>query len=68
MDNNENKPEGVKFLQVNDIQKMMGVSRASAYALVKQKGFPRITVGKRIIIPFDLFNEWIVKNALSGRY
>jgi len=65
MDNNENKPEGIKFLQVNDIQKMMGISKASAYALVKEKGFPRIEVGNRIVIPFDLFNEWIVKSATS---
>ena len=67
MNNNENKTEGIKFLQVNDIQKMMGISKASAYALVKKKGFPRIDVGNRIVIPFDLFNEWIIKNALPGR-
>ena len=64
----EDSPEGIRFLQVSDIQRIMGVSRASAYALVKQKGFPRISVGSRIVIPFDLFNEWIAKTAASGRY
>ena len=66
MDNYENKTEGIKFLQVNDIQKMMGISKASAYALVKKKGFPHIDVGNRIVIPFDLFNEWVVKTATPG--
>ena len=57
----------VSFFQVGDIQGMMGISRASAYALVKQKGFPRIRVGNRIVIPCDLFNEWVAKAAMSGR-
>jgi predicted DNA-binding transcriptional regulator AlpA len=58
---------GVTFLQVSDIQKMMGISRASAYALVKRNGFPKITVGNRIIIPCNLFNEWVVKTAKTRR-
>ena len=56
----------VSFLQVGDIQKLMGISRGNAYALVKQKGFPHIHVGNRIVIPTDLFNNWIIKNALPG--
>jgi hypothetical protein len=60
---NENDGQKITFLQVSDIQKMMGISRANAYALVKQKGFPHIVVGTRIVIPFDLFNEWILKKA-----
>jgi len=62
-DQEENK---IPFLQVGDIQKLMGISRANAYALVKQKGFPHIHVGNRIVIPTDLFNNWIIKNALRG--
>lgn len=55
------------FYQVDDIQKMMGISRASAYSLVNQKGFPRIRIGNRIVIPCDLFNEWVIKTATVGR-
>jgi hypothetical protein len=58
---------GITFLQVSDIQKMMGISRASAYVLVKRKGFPSISVGNRIIIPLNLFNDWVNKTAASGR-
>jgi hypothetical protein len=58
---------GISFLQVTDIQKMMGISRASAYALVKKKGFPHIFVGNRIVIPCDLFREWVNSTAVGKR-
>ena len=61
----DDNDRGITFLQVPDIQKMMGISRASAYALVKSKGFPHIIVGNRIVIPFDLFNKWVEESALS---
>ena len=67
---NESVEGGVQqasFLQVEDVQKLLGISRASAYSLVKQKGFPHIRVGNRIVIPHDLFNEWVTKTAMSGR-
>jgi excisionase family DNA binding protein len=47
---------------------MMGISRTSAYALVKRKEFPHIFVGNRIVIPSDLFNEWVSKTAMDRRY
>jgi excisionase family DNA binding protein len=47
-------PADVSFYTVEEIQKLMGIGKASAYALVKKKNFPSITVGKRIIIPADL--------------
>jgi len=64
----ETAERGIGFYQVTDIQKMMGVSRASAYALVKNtKGFPHIMVGNRIVIPADLFKDWVVNTAFSRR-
>ena len=55
------------FFQVDDIREMLGISRASAYELTKKKGFPCIKVGSRLVIPADLFNEWVVKTAVKGR-
>ena len=51
------------FYTVNDIQKLMGIGRNKAYNLVNQNGFPAILVGNRIIIPANLFNEWIINKA-----
>ena len=58
---------GKTFFQVDDIRKMMGVSKATAYALVKRKDFPCIKVGNRLVIPSNLFDEWVAKTATSGR-
>ncbi len=53
------------FYRVEDIQRMMGISRASAYDLTRSKGFPSIRVGARIIIPADLFQRWVEAQAQS---
>ncbi|QIZ07628.1 helix-turn-helix domain-containing protein [Priestia megaterium] len=45
-------------LRVEDLQKILRLSRASAYELTKQKGFPSIRVGRRILIPRDAFFKW----------
>ena len=63
----EDSGREASFFQVDDVRKMLGISRASAYSLVNQKGFPRIRIGNRIVIPCDLFNEWVTKAATSGR-
>jgi len=51
------------FYSVNDIQKLMRIGRNAAYNLVNEKGFPAIYVGNRIVIPADLFNEWVNNKA-----
>jgi predicted DNA-binding transcriptional regulator AlpA len=67
MTNENTMPQVPSFICVGDLQKLMGISRASAYALVKKNGFPSISVGNRIVIPADLFNDWVNKTAASGR-
>ena len=57
----DNTPRG--FLRVEDVQRRLGIGRNSAYILVNSKGFPRIHVGSRIIIPADLFERWIDQQA-----
>ena len=36
-----------------------GISRAAAYELVRSKGFPRMKIGTRILVPRDKFLAWI---------
>lgn len=47
------------MLRVEDVQNVLGVSRATAFNLVKTRGFPSIRCGRRIIIPRDKFLAWI---------
>ena len=51
------------FYTVDDIQGLLGIGRNSAYKLVNKKDFPSISVGNRIVIPIDHFNDWINKKA-----
>lgn len=54
-------------LNALDVAEALGISRAAAYELVRAKGFPRMNVGKRILIPKDAFLEWIKEQTeVSG--
>ena len=51
------------MLSVPQLSKALGISRAGAYALVKQKDFPSLTIGGRILIPKDKLIAWINENV-----
>jgi len=46
-------------LKVKDAAKILGVGLSAMYALSKSEGFPRINIGKKILIPRDAFEEWV---------
>ena len=50
-------------LTAPEVGEVLGISRASAYELVCSDGFPRMKVGKRILIPRDKFIQWIDENT-----
>lgn len=54
------------FYSVEDVQRLLGIGRNTAYKLASEKGFPSIYVGNRIIIPTDLFQNWIAEQAARG--
>ena len=48
------------FLTVLDLANLLGVSRASAYELVRQENFPKLKIVQgRTIIPRDRLLEWL---------
>ena len=51
------------MMSVQDIAEVLGISKSSAYVLVKEKGFPKIKIGARVGIPRDKFLEWIDKKT-----
>ena len=56
------------FMTVMDVAALLGVSRASAYELVKEKGFPKLNVVHgRIIVPRDRLFEWLDSREKSGK-
>ena len=58
-----NEKQSGKMLRPKDVQERLGVGKNRAYALIHQKGFPKITIGKSFYIPEDKFIEWIDKHV-----
>ncbi len=46
-------------LSVPEVAAVLGISRAGAYELVHSATFPKVKIGKRIVVPKDKLIEWI---------
>ncbi len=53
------------MLSVSQVAKVLGISRTSAYDLVKEKDFPSLTIGSRIIVPKEELISWIQNQIKS---
>lgn len=51
-------------LEVFDIQRIMGISRTTAYELVHRPDFPAFRSGRLIRISREAFFEWMAKNRI----
>lgn len=47
------------FLNAETLCRVLGISISSAYELMKEKGFPSVRIGSRLIVPKEKFREWI---------
>ena len=55
----ENKPFEKRTYTVDEIQDILGISRTSAYNLVKKKVFHSVRIGGSIRISKKSFDEWL---------
>ena len=56
----KNRDEMPMFLTVMDVANLLGISRASAYELVRVDNFPKLKIVQgRTIIPRDRLLEWL---------
>lgn len=46
-------------LSVPEVAAVLGISRAGAYELVHSATFPKVKIGKRIVVPKDKLLAWI---------
>ena len=51
-------------LNVTDIQRVMGISRASAYELVRTPGFPAARSGRLIKVSKKAFFDWLEQGTV----
>lgn len=62
------KEEMPMFLTVMDVANLLGISRASAYELVRQENFPKLKIVQgRTIIPRDRLLEWLDEQTRYDR-
>lgn len=52
-----------KCLRIEEVGKILGVSRASAYALTRKQGFPVVRVGRRLVVPETQLQSWLERQA-----
>ena len=55
------------MLSVPQIADILGIGRTNAYELVKEKDFPSLKIGSRIVIPRDKLIQWIEEKVSEKR-
>ena len=50
---------------VDEMAVVLGIGRELAYEFVKTPGFPAIRIGKRIIIPKQALETWMMNESLK---
>ena len=56
-----------KFLTVKEVQGILRIGRAMTYELVNQPDFPKLRIGKKILIPEKEFQDFL-KRYLYKKY
>lgn len=45
------------------LQEVLPIGKNKLYTLVHSKGFPKLIIGRRILIPKKAFEEWLVESS-----
>lgn len=51
------------FLNADQVAEVLGISRAKAYQLMHAEAFPKIQIGKRMVVRKEHFIAWIDKES-----
>ena len=54
------------ILQACHIMEITGFSNGKAYELMRSEGCPTVRHGKRMIVPRDLFWQYLLNEAIKG--
>lgn len=46
-------------LCADEVAKVLGISRAGAYTLMRSAGFPTLYIGKRMVVPKHKLLAWV---------
>ena len=51
------------FLNAQTVAKVLGVSPSSGYELLREKDFPSLRIGNRIVVPKEDFIRWVERHT-----
>ena len=51
------------FLNAQTVAKVLGISPSSGYELLREKDFPSLRIGNRIVVPKDEFIRWVERHT-----
>lgn len=52
----------VLFYTISDLLELLPLGRNTIYSLVNRDDFPKVRIGRKIIIPVQKLNEWLEVN------
>jgi len=52
-----------EILTIPEAAKQLRLSRSTAYRMVQDGELPALTIGKRVLIPADLLDQWITDHT-----
>ena len=47
------------FINAETLSDVLGISKSSAYELMREEGFPSVRISSRMVVPKEAFIEWI---------
>jgi len=56
-------PKMPQTMTVEEVARALQVSRSTAYDLVRSEGFPKIRIGRRLLVPRKAFRDWLEENT-----
>ena len=51
------------FLNAETVAKLLGISPSSGYELMREKDFPVLRIGNRMVVPKKKFRKWAEENT-----
>ena len=54
------------FLNSDTVAKTLGVAPSSAYELMREKDFPTLRIGSRMVVPKEKFIQWVEEHRSGG--
>ncbi|PKM60257.1 MAG: excisionase [Firmicutes bacterium HGW-Firmicutes-4] len=54
-------------INVKELSKQLGVSIPTAYELTRRSDFPTLKIGRRIVIPVEAFQLWLISSSQQNK-